>query len=1095
MRCCIGIGKATSRLFCNPEFKKGAATMYDDAFDPDENNDFVLEELPEVQAKPRRVALAPQPLFQALFMQSIPAQDTVLQDFARCIVGQLSDHFALKAAKGGAFFRQKEAEGAENTERYQRDQSLRAHLINGMLPALHIARYLHQWHAPNLRDWDDTTERLFIAGYMLHDFTKIKAAQQTLLDAGFAEGEAPSMRQIPTLETIFQDWCGELGIDTFLQPIGGAEKYLHDLIYIACNTQQLWGTAQAPSLLPKKATDVDVYSVATIVSRLADLLAYVAATPRDVVAHKSIRKIITIDLGENTRLPNKSVAQLVYHHVAENRGVLLNFIHNAVINALTDERRVPLLYAPSGVVYLQRHDAPDMPYPAEITAKIVDEIRGKAGQYLIDTGKGAKRGNTGFQADDSYNDFFGLREMLLASPALIQRHIRNNKSPDRIGKLQSEGWADLETIPAFPIDAKDARVDKIAEWAGFIENQYRDRLNETNVAPLLLEALNITDLTEAFYTVRNRVKDSGKSGGIQLWWFWAAAHALNRRPGMDEVAVLEWLHHVAQGLAQVLPEDLPATARVNDATWQDLMEYVSQVLTVGGAKSTSAVSANELTRYTRAKSGRGGSVCTLCGSDYVTRKPAETAVSFQPGVYTGRIRVGASDNKRNLCSICALEQLLRQLFVNNLDTGSNAESQRIRYLSFYPSYFFTPETLRFVQRAYDRIKAVRISDKDLWAALREAGDLRDANFWQRLEAFLLRPENTSDDAKFRRIVSYSKEAQGTFLNVGFRNIDPTETESWVLPALLALVFSVCLDVKVVASDSSVPLLLESGELPETVWLDGAHAAIQAITGIEKDPKNPERWRRTNSGHINIDALGMAIARLTAAYLIHLDTERDKPGKGKGDEHWSRFGPIAHALMESPLYVFHYLKHQERDERPVNYAKIVRYISYVKLFNDQEDKLMTDAEKLVELYRRFYRAKRWKNSNSVLRPLSVVADALLVAAINPSLVKNDEELFMAARSGLFAFMKRVGKGQADGYPPKDSEAADREQAMDEFCRYFVNNVFITRFNRDAGKLRGKEFNLVRDGCDYMYRRLQQEEFNLKGKDLEIDETDDDDSAEA
>src|SRR5690606_31609740 len=149
----------------------------------------------------------------------------------------------------------------------------------------------------------------------------------------------------------------------------------------------------------------------------------------------------------------------------------------------------------------------------------------------------------------------------------------------------------------------------------------------------------------------------------------------------------------------------------------------------------------------------------------------------------------------------------------------------VRYLSFYPSYFFTPETLTFIRRVYGLLKDIRLSDRELRRALSE-NRLIDPAFWQRLDPFLLR---APDEEPSKRVLRYSEAAQATFLMVGFRNFqDPSDTESWVLPAFLAMALTICLDVKVIASDSGVPLLLESGELDEVVWFDGAPAAIQAL---------------------------------------------------------------------------------------------------------------------------------------------------------------------------------------------------------------------------------------------------------------------------
>src|SRR5690606_34603768 len=125
----------------------------------------------------------------------------------------------------------------------------------------------------------------------------------------------------------------------------------------------------------------------------------------------------------------------------------------------------------------------------------------------------------------------------------------------------------------------------------------------------------------------------------------------------------------------------------------------------------------------------------------------------------------------------------------------------------------------------------------------------------------------------KRVLRYTPEAQATFFMAGFREFrDPTDTEAWLLPALFALVLPVCLDVKVVASESSIPLLLEADELPETVWLEGAHPAIAALVQdsrlrIDYPEAKPGEFQR---------GLMPALARLAAAYMIHLDTEYAPP---------------------------------------------------------------------------------------------------------------------------------------------------------------------------------------------------------------------------
>jgi CRISPR-associated protein Csc3 len=1018
--------------------------------------------------------IAPIPLFQALFERT--ATDDTLRDFARDVVGNLSDELGMKSAKGGKFYREKLAAGAKNPERYGRDQSLRAHLINGVLPALRIARCLKKWGAGRFQQyWTPEVERLFIAGFIMHDYGKIDEVQQALRDLGFADNTPPREDQIAALESVFVQWCERLGLGDFLAPVGGLRLYAQDLISIAHNTQQLWGTLPDASLrrmqMPPRARQL-----ATDVSRLADLLAYVAPTPRDLAADKSINGALKalLNLGE------EGLARFTYHHVAENRGVLVNFIHNAVLKALRlEDQRVELLYAPSGVVYLERGDAPPMPAPEELVTEIVNGIRQKVARALVSKKKAVKLGKDGLRTDELYKDVFDLREFVAISANLIGL-IRGN-APQYLEKLVSLGYPHTDTLPVYDADARDPRLRQMAEWASVVDIQFEERAPElANIfCQQVLQLWKIDDLSSAFEQVRTYKPLQREGTGIRYQWYWAAAYALSRRPGTSPEDIQDWLQKSATEIAALLPSDLPASALPNQEIWRDLTDYITRILTLGGQKSAVAALQAGVTRYARAKTGRGGAICAVCGEPYTTRKPSETAVAFQPGVYTARVRIGASDNKRSLCSICALEQLLRQLFVENIGSGGAAEGERVRYLSLYPSYFFTPETLAVLREAYQSFQNTRLTNSDLRRALTGQPDLKDARFWTHLQDFTFRPLK---NAHTRSILRYDEDVGGTFLMIGLSHYGAeTDVESWIMPTFYTLLFAVCLDVKVVVSEGSVPLMVEASELPETLWLDGAHPAIPALIGDD--------WTDGSaySGRLHIDLILPALARLTAGYLVHMDTE------AKGYEgNWRRLPPIAQSLAESPWYVLYYLDQQARqDERAINADRVRRYLYYARdLFTIEGDNKMTIAEKLVDDYRKFYRAKRIKNSNSVLRPMNVVADALLTA--DPRLFSDTDALIELAYGELSKFMKRVIDHAADGYtapsvsPESEAGRAAMRAAMQEFCDYFVTDVYEGIFNKDVAALRGKQLNLLKSACEAIYRDKQYAEWEAIGKDEEADD---------
>lgn len=1047
----------------------------------------------EPDSPPKRERVARMPLFQTLLRKAVETinegQDReVLLDFADYVAGPISDELGSVAAKGGNFFRAREAEERENTARYRLDQTMRAHLVNGLLPVLHIAHYLSEWGAKALRHWGPEAQRLFIAGFVLHDFMKLPDVKDTLRAQGFTEHEAPHQDLMPVLETIFRDWCARLGLNRFLEPIGGSEIYLHDLIYIACNTQRLWGTAHNRSLFADEHSHATgaARQLATQLSNLADLLAYVAPNPLAMVSHGRINEIVRGLAADRERMP---VARLTYHHVAENRGLLLNFIHDGAQRALTvPGYREPLLYAPSGIVYLEHLDAPPVPEHDALVGQIVADIRVACRDRLVESLKGAKRGNVGIKTDVIYAEFFDLRQYIEMSPYLVGRYVNNNKAPDRLSKFETNDLPGADDIPTVPEDPKDARVDQFAEWVTLVERELLSRLGDEWTEQFigwLLTRLDMRDLHDMITVQRNDKPTNKVGGGMKLWWFWFAAHLLDRRPALDPAEWVELIELLAHEWAGQLPDPLPESAQVNPVLWEDVTHYVAQVLTISHQPTDRAVE-SELGRYISAKRQRGQKACALCGSPYTIRAQEEASVAFQPGVYTSRLPLGASNNNRNSCSICVLEQLMRQLFITNLDKGSTVEKQRVRYVTFYPTYFFTPETLLMAQRAYHDLSQFRI--RDLKSVI-EQHDLTDPTFWQRLEILQVKPDG-DDEIEDRRILRYDQNVPATFLMLGFRNFsDPAESESWVIPAFLSLLLPLCLDVKVVASESGIPLVIEADELPETVWLDGAHPAIRAVIDAARHAvahtSEDNFTLQGGSGRINVDEVGTALAWLTAAYLVHLDTEMDR------SENWNRLPRIAHSLVESPLYVFHHLKRQERDSDSKTRAganKIARYAQFAEMFTQAGgDDLMNHARRLVELYRGFYRAKTIRKSNSILRPLAVVSDAVLNA--DPQLFPDAEAQIDLALGELMRFMDRVGDGQADGRFPKGVSRAEREAAMVEFCAYFVNDVFWGVFDGDIAALRGKQLNLLRSACEVIYRLKNNAEWAAR-QDAEGDDTLDD-----
>lgn len=999
------------------------------------------------------VTLSEEPLFAALLRQVVDQVwpgDGTMAEFVGCVAQPLSDELAGVAAKGGDFAAERRS-GGQDVERYACDQSQRAHLINGLFPVLHVARSLGAWGAPQFRCYDDTTRRLFMAGYVLHDWIKLPGAEERLQAAGFGHDRPVGRDQMSLLEAILAEWCARLGLDEFLAPVGGAAGSLHDLLYIACNTQSRWGTLRNLSLLNRLILERAQLDLAEQLSRLADLIAYVARTPRAATSHRSLQSLIATLSGGK--------AQLTCHHLAENRGLLTNLVHNAALAAMKDTYRVPLLFAPSGVVYLEHVElALPLPQPADVAEATIARIVSLVGSNLRRTRSGFRRDGKGLKYAEFYWLFFDLPDLVRLGAQATFDIIHENKKPSagkRFAKMRDGGWLDAAVDLDLP---DDLRVDQLAEWCYLAEQQVRTQM-PFDTAGFLLEAMGLEDLRSAFDSVP---RDS-RAGGVGYHWYLAAGHYLKRHPGLDPEAWRQRLDSLADQLVRALPQ---VPAREGQPTdWDDLREYIGQVLTLGpdSAGAERAPFAAEFRRYANAKrKGRGTTmVCALCSSPYRVDKQREAAVLFAPQVYSNKQPLHGSDALRSICSICGLEMMVRQnLMVRSAATGGDFEGRRMRYLYFYPTYFFTPETLALLRRAYLGLRRVCFTELRRQLAGRDGlVDLSPATL-QRLEPLLMTPEEDQDPALDRYVRFHFPETEAAtffFLGVPPPSRDARDAEAWVHPAFLALLLPLCLDVKVVASESPIPLLLEADEIAETVFLDGPHAAINYLT--------------EGRSRINIDQVLPTLQRLAVAYLIHIDAHSGM-GRGGYDYRWQDLPALARDLG-SPLAAFHYLKKWQRRNKVENLpaGKAGQYIDYVTNYL-QGGQQMSHARQLTALYRQFYRVRpgSWAAFN-VLRPLSLAADVVLKA--DPSLFGDEEALIEAVYGELRARIEGAGDQRQFQYP-KGSTVASREQAMRAFAEYFVKEVFMGSLRGDRSALRGKQLNLLKNACEALYIQAQNQE---------------------
>ncbi|OCR00511.1 type I-D CRISPR-associated protein Cas10d/Csc3 [Oscillatoriales cyanobacterium USR001] len=1057
-----------------------------------------------------------------LFKQAIKEaegneSDRILESFAENVLPNLIKQLVGATAKGGQFTEDRRAEG-KNVDRSKEDQSFLSHLLNGLFPTYRILKKLKTETPetnPVKRYCGDTETTLFVASYILHDFDKFPDYREWLENNDRVKFQNRDWRKDPPHKNeapnFGRDYVAKKILDFGLDSLLGEnwQSHIDDIVWMSSNAGVKYDRdsgLEIRGLQPK--LDGRIRENIANLLRLSDLFASVIKHP----IHIEITKDEISDKKESLAEVLGSISnhqfKFSYHSLSDNRGVLTNIINNALMDAHPSEY-TPLLYLPDGVVYLAKIDATPIKTD-DIPNQVVAKISNLCAERLKQNPTGFSRDGKGFKFADYYWLFFDTIELMHVSIQAACRLIPETKPSsakkrsDSLVKFQSEGELPSHLNVEF---TDDYRIDRLAEFGDIlcrgIWEKWRERFSNsqkelTKAQRQTLPELDLTQklaeylgLTEEIPALR-AIQSLKKTGGVPLDWYYLAAQYIQRNKGLNDAEVREIMTGIVNYAASVIKPFLEEFTLPDG--WQDLRTYVSSIVSLPtGAvvKPKADPFLVELNRYNAAKiTGRGReNVCAMSSSSYTVTEQMEAATLFTPQVYSNRqILFNAQAAKRQICSIWSIEIMLRQILMNQTNaTGGDFEGRKYRYLYLYPTYFFTPETNKFLQKAYSWIARTRF-DADIRKHL--ISDQQIAKFtldnYQKVDVLLIEENlKAEDDRTFK--ISYPENQPLTFFFLALPpGKDATDTESWVMPAWLALALPLILDVKTVASESPVPPYLSGADFDKTVMLDGEHQAIRSL--IKRDDYRLDGILPRTSNERKFSPLNA----LSAAYCIHLEVNRKKDG----NPDWGKLSDLARDLETSPLYVFHYLnkwlrKQDKLDSVPI--AKIYLYLKFYYYF-EPEGKTVNQFRELTRLYRRFYRAQtkgKPPKANAVLKPIDEAADVIL--KIDKAYLNHSESLTDAVAARLSSgLMTKVRRKAAEGrrtYALVNGElryltSPEERQAIYDFARYFVEDVFYGTFKGDRSRLAGTQLNLIRDTCDYLYRLAHDEEYKQRNQD-EVD----------
>ncbi len=301
--------------------------------------------------------------------------------------------------------------------------------------------------------------------------------------------------------------------------------------------------------------------------------------------------------------------------------------------------------------------------------------------------------------------------------------------------------------------------------------------------------------------------------------------------------------------------------------------------------------------------------------------------------------------------------------------------------------------------------------------------------------------------------------------------DDNDTASWAMPAFLALALPLVTSTKVVISEMSSPLfaiemsspLFATGhDFPETVVFDAPHPYLDYIL---------------KGKSIRVNRLLPTLRLLTSIYRVNIDTYANK-----GKPEWGHLSAIARDLATDPLFLFSYLRKQDR----INAAYSSPVALYLHIYEHVMEADMSKIRHCVDRYTRFYSGGY--QSHSILKPVDIVARAI----INSPLGIEEEDLLWQIRGEIQNWLDRVRSRQASGWAvfySKKEITEKEEPAVEAFVRGFYQEVFLDYCQGERGILRSR-INRFKDGCEAYYihqrnqQRVQEHEEEQNAQDNEV-----------
>jgi CRISPR-associated protein Csc3 len=543
-------------------------------------------------------------------------------------------------------------------------ESLYTHVLNG-IQVLETLRPLLKL--------PDVESRVLFTAFTVHDLNKVLQSNDGFSKLAIAENVADEIRRLG-LDRFFPTWEEYLAdITSLIRAHSGHHHSGGERLIARREPVYRLGLARVNALLNlMRAADViDLSHTLDERTHKQDFLGYVNA--------------YLADSDQSRQL------QLFSHRLTEQRGILTNVIHNAIVEDLIAQYHItPLLYYPDGVVYFaEKGQSVELTLPdlARIGTRIAAAISG------LTTAK--------------------FRDFILPRPSGIQVDAKCLELGVPFAALLREIYGIIQKREPVPSEY-DA---KVREWA--VRNFEKtsktypaevERMKTVlNGSALLVGSdsnrLRLAELIRSYYTFLNkhfaksfpdtwehiyRLLELPEAQSSYYAYFdalWARAYVLVNDVSLDEEQVYRRIEQDGEAVTG-------AAGQGEDFRAQLFTQYL-QLYAVFESGERQVAFDDHLAHYVTSQHRQ----CVFCSGPFSTDKwmSADVRSDITVQTFSNRLRGGPGEPKKYVCSVCQHQFLLEKL------NYPEVRGESTLYLHLYPYSFLTRPFIEGLNATLQRI--------------------------------------------------------------------------------------------------------------------------------------------------------------------------------------------------------------------------------------------------------------------------------------------------------------------------------------------------------------------------------------------------------